>query len=140
MGLLDACMQYACHVSGVDSILCLARLSPPSSPNFGEKFIKEKSIFALSCLTIASRESELQRGRVRALALGLEIMNHLKALQQPCHACITSIQHRVEVCSSQPVLFPRKGSIKWILILFNMGGCGYTPHAALLAVREKNYC
>lgn len=48
---------------GVDNILCLARLPHLLSLDFEEKFIKEKKkgIFALSCLTISSKESELQR-------------------------------------------------------------------------------
>lgn len=60
----------------------LARLPPPSL-GFKEKFIKVLFYFffnASSCLTISSRESELQRAQVHVLALGLEIMNHLKAL------------------------------------------------------------
>lgn len=74
------CVHVAC--SGVDRITCLARLPPPSL-GFKEKFIKVLFYFffnASSCLTISSRESELQRAQVHVLALGLEIMNHLKAL------------------------------------------------------------
>lgn len=94
----DAGMGGPCLLacSGVGNISYLVRLPPPTSLDF-EKFIKggekkkTQTLFASFCLTISRRESELQRASVHILALGLEIMNLLKALQQACHARVASI-------------------------------------------------